>query len=71
MDKKFGIYILLGLVIGAMYGTFFGRALENTLLGIALGATSGVFLGWFVALAVREQKKKNNKISYKENDNKS
>ena len=57
MDKKFGVYILLGLVIGAMYGTFFGRALENMLLGIALGAFSGIFLGWFVAIAVQEQKK--------------
>jgi hypothetical protein len=51
MDRRFGYYIVLGLVIGVAFGTLVGAASGNTLLGIGLGALGGVFIGWFVAAA--------------------
>jgi ABC-type uncharacterized transport system permease subunit len=58
MNKKFGIFILLGMLIGATFGVFLGAALENPLLGVSLGALVGVFLGWFIAAAVIENQNK-------------
>jgi ABC-type uncharacterized transport system permease subunit len=55
MDRKFGYYIVLGLLVGAVYGFGLGAVNGNTLLGIGLGALAGVFLGWFVAAAVLER----------------
>jgi len=54
MNKKLGLFILLGLTIGASFGVFMGAAIENTPLGIALGAMGGLFIGWFIAAAVLE-----------------
>lgn len=51
MDRKFGIYILLGLVIGVLFGVFLGSATGNTILGIGPVALGGVFVGWFAAAA--------------------
>ncbi len=56
MNKKFGLFILLGLLIGGTFGTFFGAALENPFWGVALGALGGVFIGWFIAAAAMENK---------------
>jgi hypothetical protein len=56
MDKKFGLFILAGLLIGSTFGIFFGPVLENPLLGVGLGALGGVFIGWFVAAAFTESK---------------
>ena len=58
MDKKFALYIVIGMAIGALFGTSFGPAIENELLAVAFGALSGVFIGWFIALAVQESKKR-------------
>ena len=57
MDKQFGYYIFLGLLIGAAFGFGLGTANGNTLLGLALGSLTGVFVGWFIAAAIVEQKK--------------
>ncbi len=54
MNKKFGLFILLGLAIGASFGVFVGAAIGNIPLGIAFGAVGGLFLGWFIAAAVLE-----------------
>ena len=52
MDKKLGLYIVLGLVIGAVFGVALGKAIGNTILGIAFGALGGTFVGWFIAAAI-------------------
>ncbi len=57
MNKKFGLFILLGLLVGSTFGIFFGPVLENPLLGVGLGALGGVFIGWFIAAAVIENEK--------------
>ena len=49
MNKKFGLYIVLGLIVGANFGIFFGPVVGNTSLAIALGALGGVFIGWFTS----------------------
>lgn len=57
MNKQFGLFIVVGLAVGASFGVFIGTAIENTPLGIALGAMGalgGLFLGWFLAAAVLE-----------------
>jgi hypothetical protein len=45
MERKYAFLIILGLLVGAIYGVFFGKAIENNVLGVALGAFGGVFLG--------------------------
>ena len=57
MERRFGIYIFLGLVIGAVFGMEVGAASGNTIFGIGLGALFGVFIGWFVAAALEIRKK--------------
>jgi uncharacterized protein YcfJ len=56
MNKKFGLFILLGLIVGGTFGTFFGPVLGNPLLGVGLGVLGGVFIGWFIAAAAMENK---------------
>ena len=56
MDKKFGLFILFGLLIGGNLGVFLGAAMNNPVLGIGLGAVGGLFVGWFIAAAVQENK---------------
>ncbi len=56
MNKKFGLFILLGMLLGSTFGTFLAAPLENSLLGVALGALGGVFIGWFIAAAFKETK---------------
>lgn len=58
MDKKFGYYILLGLLIGAAFGFGFGTTNGNPLLGVGSGALMGTFLGWFIAAAFVEKNEK-------------
>jgi ABC-type uncharacterized transport system permease subunit len=57
MDKTFGYFIFGGLLIGAMFGLI-GAGGNNPLMGIGIGALAGAFIGWFIAAAVLEQKKK-------------
>ena len=54
MDKKFGLYIVLGMVIGAVFGVSFTPVAENDLLAISGGVIAGAFLGWFGAAAARD-----------------
>jgi hypothetical protein len=54
MDRRFGYYIVLGLVIGIVFGMGVGAASGNTLFGIGLGALGGVFIGWFIAAAAHQ-----------------
>ena len=56
MDQKFGYFIFLGLLIGAVFGLLWSES-GNALPGIGIGALVGVFIGWFVAAAVIEKGK--------------
>jgi ABC-type uncharacterized transport system permease subunit len=56
MDRNFGFYIFLGLLIGAAFGFGLGTANGNTFVGVALGILASVFIGWFIAAAVAEKK---------------
>ena len=57
MEKIFGYFIFGGALIGAMFGLIWAGA-NNPLMGIGTGALVGAFLGWFIAAAVLEQRKK-------------
>jgi hypothetical protein len=57
MDRRFGYFILLGLVIGGLFGRI-AAGNGNALLGMGGGALFGVFLGWFVAAIVMEREKR-------------
>ena len=63
MDKRFGLYIVLGLILGAVFGIFFGPVVGNTAVAMKLGALGGVFIGWFIAAAVIENSKGKNNSS--------
>jgi hypothetical protein len=56
MDKRFGYLVLLGLVIGALFGLSLAPATGSTLLSIGLGALGGAFIGWFAAAAVMQNR---------------
>jgi ABC-type uncharacterized transport system permease subunit len=56
MDKKFGYYVLVGLVIGAAFGLGFGATNGYPLMGVGGGALAGVFIGWFIAAILIEKK---------------
>jgi ABC-type uncharacterized transport system permease subunit len=64
MERKFGYYIVLGLVIGVVFGMGLGAANGSIIWGIGLGALFGVFIGWFVAVAAFESQKKKNDDNY-------
>jgi hypothetical protein len=55
MERKYAFLIVLGLLVGAIYGVFYGKAIENDVLGVALGAFGGIFLGWFVAIIAQNK----------------
>jgi hypothetical protein len=57
MEKTFGYFIFGGLLLGAMFGLI-GAGPGNSILGIGIGAVAGAFLGWFIAAAYLEQKKR-------------
>lgn len=57
MDKISGFYIYGGMLIGALLGILWAGG-SNMLMGIGIGAFVGASIGWFVAAAVFEQKKK-------------
>jgi hypothetical protein len=57
MEKTIGYFAFGGMLVGAMFGLI-GAGSGNSLLGIGIGATAGAFIGWFIAAAVLEQKKK-------------
>jgi membrane associated rhomboid family serine protease len=55
MDKKFGLYIVFGLFIGAIFGASFTPVIENDMFAILGGALAGVFIGWFITAVVHER----------------
>ena len=57
MERTFGYFIFGGLLIGAMFGLIWAGS-RNPVMGIGIGAMVGVALGWFIAAAVLEQRKK-------------
>ncbi|HEX5942127.1 MAG TPA: hypothetical protein VFY66_07605 [Anaerolineales bacterium] len=57
MEKTFGYFIFGGLLIGAMFGLIWAGG-RNPVMGIGIGAMIGAALGWFIAAAVLEQRKK-------------
>ena len=59
MERKFGYYIVLGLLIGVIFGMGLGAANGYPIWGIGLGALGGVCLGWFGAVAIQQNRKLN------------
>ncbi len=57
MNKKFGVFVFLGLLIGSAFGGLFGSANSNPLAGLVVGALAGVFFGWYAA-AIEQQNNK-------------
>ena len=57
MEKTFGYFIFGGLLLGAMFGLIWAGG-RNPVMGIGVGAMVGVALGWFIAAAILEQRKK-------------
>ena len=57
MEKTFGYFVFGGLLIGAMFGLIWTGG-RNPVMGSGIGALAGAFLGWFIAAAVLEQRKK-------------
>ena len=56
MERKFGYYIFLGLIMGVVFGMGLGAANGSVIWGIGLGALAGVFIGWFIATAALESR---------------
>lgn len=61
MERKHSLWIFVGLGFGAVFGMFLGEAIGNMILGIGIVALAGTFLGWFVAVYLQEQSKKQGK----------
>lgn len=60
MDKKYGVYIFVGLLIGALFGMLWAGS-GNPIFGISIGAFVGAAIGWFGAAYMMEKDKgKNN-----------
>lgn len=53
MDKKFGLYLVFGAFLGALFGTAFTPVIEHDWLAVFGGVLTGVFLGWFIAAAAQ------------------
>lgn len=51
MDRKYGFYIVVGMLVGAIFGMGLGAASGNAYQGMGIGALAGVFVGWFIAAA--------------------
>ena len=62
MERKFGYYILFGLILGTILGVFWERATDDMTLFILFGAFGGVFMGWFVATIIKNQKNQKNGV---------
>jgi ABC-type uncharacterized transport system permease subunit len=58
MKRRFGIYVFVGMLIGAFFGMFLGAGSTNHILGVGGGALAGAAIGWFIAAYVMENEKK-------------
>lgn len=56
--RKFGLYVFVGLLVGALLGTAWGAPSGNPVLWTAGGVLVGVAIAWFIAAAVLESEKK-------------
>ncbi|GAB4462691.1 MAG: hypothetical protein Kow0031_41170 [Anaerolineae bacterium] len=54
MERKFGYFILMGLVTGALLGLAVGATSGNLMWAIGLGSLAGLFIGWFAAAAAQD-----------------
>jgi NhaP-type Na+/H+ or K+/H+ antiporter len=57
MNRDFGLFIFVGMAIGALFGLPFAEPIGNALLAVGIGALAGLFLGWFLAAARRQLQK--------------
>lgn len=64
-ERRFGIYVFAGLLIGALFGGLVGAGSGNSILGIGGGAFVGMAIGWFIAAAILEQEKERGKKGIK------
>ena len=58
MDRKLGLLIFGGMLIGALFGLIFAGPNGNDLLGLGGGAFIGAAIGWFAAAAIMERRPK-------------
>ena len=54
MKHRMGVYAVVGVLFGSIFGVFLGEALGHGGFGVAVGALCGLYLGWFAAAAVLE-----------------
>lgn len=72
MNKKYALYIILGVIIGALFGVSFVPVIETDALGVLGGALAGGFVGWFIAAArersvhANDTEKSNSRITKEE-----
>lgn len=57
MEKTIGYFAFGGMLIGAFLGLMWSAG-GKLLVGMGIGALIGIFIGWFIAAAVLEQRKK-------------
>jgi ABC-type uncharacterized transport system permease subunit len=57
MNKRFGSFILVGLLFGAIFGLWNVPATGNVPLSMGMGALAGLFAGWFAAVAAEQYRK--------------
>ena len=60
-ERKFGLYIFLGLAFGGILGITLGAVNGNIFNGFWIGALIGVILAWFLAAAVLEKQNEKKK----------
>jgi hypothetical protein len=57
MNKNIGLFILVVLSIGGIFGIFMGAAMENIPLGITLGAIGALVTDLFIEAVILENEK--------------
>jgi hypothetical protein len=63
MKRKYAIYILAGMVIGAVFwGTAFKPGYLYPYQQVMIGAAAGMFISWFITAAIRENDNLNQSI---------
>ena len=58
MNKKYGLFLILGLIVGVDFGILLMPSLGNSPLVIGLGALGNVlFIVWFIAAILSQRSK--------------